>query len=47
MRRDQILTWDNDILGGIPVVTGTRVPVDTLMAPEGGRSLGEVPRGFP
>jgi uncharacterized protein (DUF433 family) len=32
MRRDQILTWDKDILGGTPVFTGTRVPVDTLIA---------------
>jgi uncharacterized protein (DUF433 family) len=32
MRRDQILTRDRDILGGTPVFTGTRVPVDTLIA---------------
>ena len=32
MRRDQILTRDEDILGGTPVFTGTRVPVDTLIA---------------
>jgi uncharacterized protein (DUF433 family) len=32
MRRDQILTRDQDILGGTPVFTGTRVPVDTLIA---------------
>ena len=32
MRRDQILTRDKDILGGTPVFTGTRVPVDTLIA---------------
>jgi uncharacterized protein (DUF433 family) len=32
MRRDQILTRDKDILGGTPVFTGTRVPVDTLVA---------------
>jgi len=31
MRRDQILTRDRDILGGTPVFTGTRVPVDTLI----------------
>jgi uncharacterized protein (DUF433 family) len=32
MRREQILTRDQDILGGTPVFTGTRVPVDTLIA---------------
>jgi len=32
MRRDQILTRDKDILGGTLVFTGTRVPVDTLIA---------------
>jgi uncharacterized protein (DUF433 family) len=32
MRRDQILTRDKDILGGTPVFTGTRVPVDALIA---------------
>lgn len=32
MRRDQILTLDKDILGGTPVFTGTRGPVDTLIA---------------
>jgi uncharacterized protein (DUF433 family) len=32
MRRDQILIRDKDILGGTPVFTGTRVPVDTLIA---------------
>jgi len=32
MRREQIITRDKDILGGTPVFTGTRVPVDTLLA---------------
>ncbi len=32
MRREQIITRDKDILGGTPVFTGTRVPVDTLIA---------------
>ena len=32
MRKDQIITRDRDILGGTPVFTGTRVPVDTLIA---------------
>ena len=30
MRRDQIFHSDPEILGGTPVFTGTRVPVDTL-----------------
>jgi uncharacterized protein (DUF433 family) len=32
MRKYQIITRDRDILGGTPVFTGTRVPVDTLIA---------------
>jgi uncharacterized protein (DUF433 family) len=32
MRREQIITRDKDILGGTPIFTGTRVPVDTLLA---------------
>ena len=32
MRREQIITRDKDILGGTPVFTGTRVPIDTLIA---------------
>jgi uncharacterized protein (DUF433 family) len=32
MRREQILIRDKDILGGTPVFTGTRVPVDILIA---------------
>ena len=32
MQREQILTEDPDILGGIPVYTGTRIPVDSLVA---------------
>ena len=32
MRREQIIMRDKDILGGTPVFTGTRVPVDTLIA---------------
>ena len=32
MRDDQIVTQDKDVLGGTPAFTGTRVPVDTLMA---------------
>lgn len=31
MERDQIFHRDSDILGGAPVFTGTRVPVDSLV----------------
>lgn len=31
MDRDQIFHRDPDILGGTPVFTGTRVPVDSLI----------------
>ena len=31
MDRDQIFHRDSDILGGTPVFTGTRVPVDSLI----------------
>lgn len=31
MDRDQIFHSDLDILGGTPVFTGTRVPIDTLL----------------
>jgi uncharacterized protein (DUF433 family) len=31
MRREQVINWDPDILGGTPVFAGTRVPVQTLI----------------
>ena len=31
MERNQIYHIDPDILGGTPVFTGTRVPIDTLL----------------
>jgi len=31
VRRERIVTRDKDILGGTPVFTGTRVPIDTLI----------------
>ncbi len=31
MKRNQIYHTDPDILGGTPVFTGTRVPIDTLL----------------
>ena len=30
MRIDEIINIDDDILGGQPVFTGTRIPVETL-----------------
>jgi uncharacterized protein (DUF433 family) len=48
MRRDQILTKDKEILGGTPVFTGTRVPVDTLIAHlKAGDSLEQFLADFP
>jgi uncharacterized protein (DUF433 family) len=48
MRRDHILTRDKDILGGTPVFTGTRVPVDTLIAHiKAGDSLEKFLADFP
>lgn len=48
MRRDQIFTRDQDILGGTPVFTGTRVPVDTLIAHlKAGDSLEKFLEDFP
>ena len=32
MERSQVYHTDPDILGGTPVFTGTRVPIDTLLA---------------
>jgi uncharacterized protein (DUF433 family) len=31
MKQDQIITHDKDILGGTPVFSGTRVPVQSLI----------------
>ena len=31
MKRAEVYHSDPDILGGIPVFTGTRVPIDTLL----------------
>ena len=33
MTREQIITQDPDIHGGVPVFAGTRVPVKSLMNP--------------
>jgi uncharacterized protein (DUF433 family) len=43
-----LITRDEDILGGIPVFTGTRVPVQTLLDYlEGGHPLDEFLDHFP
>ena len=45
---EQIVVWDNDILGGLPVFSGTRVPVRTLLDYlEAGQPLDEFLDDFP
>jgi len=48
MRLEEIVTRDPEILGGIPVFKGTRVPVDTLILHlKAGASLAEFLADFP
>jgi len=48
MQLDQIVHRDPDILSGIPVFLGTRVPIRTLFDYlEGGDTLDEFLRQFP
>lgn len=48
MERADVYLSDPDILGGTPVFTGTRVPVQTLLDYlEAGDSLDEFLDGFP
>jgi uncharacterized protein (DUF433 family) len=48
MQRDEIITVDPDILGGTPVFTGTRVPVESLIAHlKAGETLEDFLEGFP
>jgi len=48
MKSEDIITRDPDILGGIPVFKGTRVPVDTLIKHlKAGASLAEFLADFP
>ena len=43
-----VLHSDSDILGGTPVFTGTRVPVQSLFDHlEGGQSIDDFLEGFP
>lgn len=48
MRREQVINWDPDILGGTPVFADTRVPVQTLIDYlKAGDSLNDFLEGFP
>jgi uncharacterized protein (DUF433 family) len=48
MKRKDVYHSDPEILGGTPVFTGTRVPVQTLLDYlEGGETLDEFLDGFP
>ena len=48
MNEDTLITRDNDILGGIAVFAGTRVPIHTLWDYlEKGHSLGDFLEDFP
>lgn len=48
MKREDVYHSDPEILGGTPVFTGTRVPVQTLLDYlEGGDTLDEFLDGFP
>jgi uncharacterized protein (DUF433 family) len=48
MERDQVYNSDPEILGGTPVFTGTRVPVQHLLDYiEGGDTLDDFLEGFP
>jgi uncharacterized protein (DUF433 family) len=48
MRRDQVITIDPEIMGGTPVFTGTRVPVESLIAHlRAGDTLEDFLEGFP
>jgi len=48
MNRDEVYHSDPEILGGTPVFTGTRVPVQHLLDYiEGGDTLDDFLKGFP
>ena len=48
MKREQVINRDPDILGGTPVFTGTRVPVQALIDYlKAGESLEDFLEGFP
>lgn len=48
MDKQQIITSSPDVMGGTPVFTGTRVPVQTLLDYlKGGESIDDFLVGFP
>ena len=48
MKLDGIINQDSEILGGMPIFAGTRVPVQTLVDYLiGGESLDDFLEGFP
>lgn len=48
MESEELIVSDKEILGGIPVFTGTRVPVETMIDYlEGGHPLDEFLDDFP
>ena len=48
MRDKSIITSSADVMGGTPVFTGTRVPVQTLLDYlKGGESIDDFLEGFP
>jgi uncharacterized protein (DUF433 family) len=48
MQREQIIASDPEILGGTPVFTGTRIPVQSLIAHlKAGETLEDFLAGFP
>ena len=48
MDREQIISVDPDVMGGTPVFTGTRVPVESLIDHlKAGETLEDFLEGFP
>lgn len=48
MKRERIVSVDPDVMSGTPVFTGTRVPVESLIAHiEAGDTLEDFLEGFP
>jgi uncharacterized protein (DUF433 family) len=48
MKREQIISCDEEVMGGTPVFAGTRVPVESLIAHlRAGDRLDDFLEGFP
>lgn len=48
MKREQIISCDEEVMSGIPVFAGTRVPVESLIAHlKAGDRLDDFLEGFP